>query len=183
MGDRSYEALPENPDIRKFVWEHFQNINRIVQCMKYCGSTFSWKKLLLCVEKFWVVGHWCTSEGRIVDESRIVPIRDWTIYTNKSNVRSFLGMVGVLRIFIRNFVHRAHHLVKLTRKDIPWEWSEDQKKAMGDLQEAIINSPALKLLDYELDSPVILTVNTSYIAIGYILYQCSAEDVKHWNYG
>ena len=123
LGDESYETLPEpeNPGIRRFVWEHFQNINRIVQCMKYCGSTFSGKKLLLCVERFWIVGHCCTSEGRIKDESRIAPIRDWTICANKSDVRSFLGTVGVLRIFIRNFAHRAHYLVKLTRKDIPWE--------------------------------------------------------------
>ena len=69
MGDRSYEALPENPDIRKFVREHFQNMNSNVQCVKYCSGTFSGKKLLLCVEKFWVVGHCCTREGRIVDES------------------------------------------------------------------------------------------------------------------
>ena len=69
LEDRSYKTLPENPEIRKFVWEHFQNVNRIVQHMKYCGSTFSGKKLLLCVEKFWVVGHCCTSEGRIANDS------------------------------------------------------------------------------------------------------------------
>ena len=89
--------------------------------MKYCGGTFSGKTLLLYVEKFWVVGHCCTSEGRIADESRIAPIRDWTVCANKSDVRSFLGTVGVLRIFIRNFVHRANHLVKLTRKDIHYQ--------------------------------------------------------------
>jgi hypothetical protein len=39
--DGSYETIPENPSIRQFVWEHFQNINCIVQRMKYCGGTFS----------------------------------------------------------------------------------------------------------------------------------------------
>ena len=67
------------------------------------------------------MGHCCTSEGRIADELRIAPIWDWTVCANKSDVRCFLGTVEVLRIFIRNFVHRAHHLVKLTRKDVPWE--------------------------------------------------------------
>ena len=91
------------------------------------------------MEKFWVVGHCCTSEGRIADELRIAPIRDWTVCANKSDVRSFLGTVDVLRIFIRNFAHRAHHLVKLSRKDIPWEWSEEQIRAMGDLRDTIID--------------------------------------------
>jgi hypothetical protein len=29
--DDSYETIPENPGIHKFVWEHFQNLNRVVQ--------------------------------------------------------------------------------------------------------------------------------------------------------
>ena len=73
-------------------------------------------------------------------------------------------------------------MVKLTRKDIPWEWSEGQIRAMGDLRDTVINSPALKPLDYESDSPVILVVDTSYIAVGYFLCQCSPEDVKRQNY-
>ena len=44
----TFETIPENSGIHRFIWEHFQNLNRIVQCMKYCGGTFSGKKLLLC---------------------------------------------------------------------------------------------------------------------------------------
>ena len=47
LEDGSYKTLPENPGIMKFVWQHFQNVNRIVQHMKYYGGTFSGKKLLL----------------------------------------------------------------------------------------------------------------------------------------
>ena len=66
----------------------------------------------------------------MVDNSRIAAIKDWTVCSNKSNVHSFLGTVGVIRIFIRNFAHRVHHLVKLTGKDIPWEWGEEQERVM-----------------------------------------------------
>ena len=61
--DGSYETIPENPGIRRFVWEHFANLNRIVQRMKYTGGTFSGIKLALCVPKFWVIGHCCTYKG------------------------------------------------------------------------------------------------------------------------
>ena len=30
-GDGMYETIPENTGIRHFVWEHFQNLNRVVQ--------------------------------------------------------------------------------------------------------------------------------------------------------
>lgn len=58
-----YERIPENPGIRRFVWEHFQNLNRVVQRMKYCGGTFLGFKLTLCAPEITVLGHCCTPEG------------------------------------------------------------------------------------------------------------------------
>ena len=63
QADGTYETIPENPGIRRFVWEHFQNLNHIVQRMKYCGSTFSRYKLFLCVKEIIVLGHHCTYQG------------------------------------------------------------------------------------------------------------------------
>jgi hypothetical protein len=55
--NNSYETIPENPGIRQFVWEHFENLNRVVQRMKYCGGTFSSPKLYLCILEIFVLGH------------------------------------------------------------------------------------------------------------------------------
>ena len=35
------ETIPENSGIHRFIWEHFQDLNRVVQRMKYSGGTFS----------------------------------------------------------------------------------------------------------------------------------------------
>ena len=51
------ETIPENPGIRRFVWEHFQDLNRIVQRMKYSGGTFSGYKSTLCAPEITVLGH------------------------------------------------------------------------------------------------------------------------------
>ena len=53
---------------------------------------------------------------------------------------------------------------------------------MEDLREAVIKSPALKPLDYESESPVILAVDTSYVAVRYFLCQCTEEDERRRNY-
>jgi hypothetical protein len=73
--DDSYETIPKNPGIRQFVWEHFENLNRVVQRMKYCGGTFSGPKLYLCVPEIFVLGHRCTPEGRLPDELRVSAIQ------------------------------------------------------------------------------------------------------------
>src|ERR1700678_4471177 len=35
------ETIPENSGILRFIWEHFQDVNHVVQHMKFCGKTFS----------------------------------------------------------------------------------------------------------------------------------------------
>src|SRR3984885_7590669 len=53
----TYETIPRNSGIRRFVWEHFQNMNRVCQRLKYSGLTISGLKAALCKEEFMVVGH------------------------------------------------------------------------------------------------------------------------------
>ena len=66
-----FETIPENPGIRRFIWEHLGNVNRVIQRIKHAGGTFSGLKSSLCTETAVVVGHKCTMEGRLPDESRV----------------------------------------------------------------------------------------------------------------
>ena len=75
----------------------------------------------------------------------------------------------MLQIFIRNFTAIARPLVRLTRKGIPFEWGEAQHAAMIRLKDEIIQSPVLQHLDYESGREVVLAVDTSVIAVGFIL--------------
>jgi hypothetical protein len=82
--------------------------------MKYCGGMFSGPKLYLCVPEIFVLGHRCTPEGQLPDESRVSAIQKWGPCQSISEVCTFLGTVGIVRIFIKNFSLRAHPLTKLT---------------------------------------------------------------------
>lgn len=174
----SSETIIENPGIRRFVWEHFQNLNRVVQHMKFYGGTFSGKKLVLCAPEFMVVGHRCTPQGRLPELKRVEAIVNWGPCKDISDVRAFLGTVGVARIFIENFARRANALVHLTRKDVPFEFGPAQLAAMDDLCSALLASPALRPIDYTSEAPVILAVDTSYIAVGFQLCQADLENAK-----
>ena len=101
--DRTYETISENTGIRCFVWEHFQNLNRVVQQMKYCRGTFSGPKITLCAAEIMVVGHRCTYNGRLPETDCIGVIKWWLACNNVSEVQMFLGTIGVCRVFIKNF--------------------------------------------------------------------------------
>src|SRR5271168_5109604 len=132
--------------------------------MKYSGGTFSGYKSLLCAAEITVLGHRCTIDGRLPDQSRVEKIVNWGPCKDLTDVRAFIGTIGVCRLFIKNFAHRAHHLVKLTRKDAPWEFGPEQLAAMDDFKRALLESPALRPIDYHSAAPVILSVDTTTIA-------------------
>ena len=176
--DGTFETLEVNSGIRRFVWKHFQGLNRVVQRMQYSGGTFSGYKSILCAREITVLGHRCTPEGRLPDPTRVEKVVNWGPLHDLSDVRAFVGTIGVCRMFIQNFAHRAHHLVKLTRKDMPFDYGPDQIMAQEDLKHALVNSPALRPIDYDSDASVILSVDTSSIAVGFILGQCDLKNPK-----
>ena len=177
--DGTYETIPENPGIRRFVWEHLIVVNRILQRLGNVGATVSATKFVLAAPSAVIVGHKCTIDGRVPEESKVQKVRDWPECQNISQVRGFLGTCGVLRMFIKDFSKIARPLINLTRKDVPFEFGTDQQVAMQRLKDAVMNSPALRRIDYESGREVILAVDTSVIAVGYILMQVG-EDGKRY---
>jgi hypothetical protein len=77
-----YETIPANPGIRRFVWEHLNDVHRILHRLKFFGATISGYKLSLCVPEVSILGHICTYEGRLPDPSSIQKIQDWPIPRN-----------------------------------------------------------------------------------------------------
>ena len=180
--DGSYETISDNPGIRRFVWEHMNNVNRILQRMKYSGGTFSGHKSLVCASEIVVVGHVCSYEGRKPAPDKMAVINNWGVCKNVSDVRAFLGTLGLLRIFIPNYAKRAHHISKLLKDNTPFEWGPDQEESMRLVKEGLAIVPCLKTIDYDGQGEVVLAVDTSYKAVGYYIYQRDIEDPKQKHY-
>jgi hypothetical protein len=85
-------------------------------------------------------------------------------------------------MFIRNFAHHANPLTILTRKQQPFIFRPEQISSQEDLKQALLNSPALRPIDYKSDAPVILGVDTSHIAVGFLLGQCDPQDPRKRHY-
>ena len=94
IGEKTYETIPENKGIQCFIWEHLQNVNRVIQRVKHAGGIFSGHKTLICVDSAIVVGHKCMYEGQMLDDNHVQKIISWSICQNLMEVRGFLGMWG-----------------------------------------------------------------------------------------
>jgi hypothetical protein len=173
--DGSFETLAENPGIRRFVWEHAVDLHRVFHRMGCAGATFSGLKTHIGVPEINIVGHKCTYDGRVPDESKVAVIKNWPIPATVREVRGFLGTCGVVRIWIQGFSEIAAPLVYLTKKNIIFVFTIECIWAMEKLKEALINAPALRPIDYLSELAVILAVDSSYVAVGWILLQLDEE--------
>jgi RNase H-like domain found in reverse transcriptase len=53
---------------------------------------------------------------------------------------------------------------------------------MEDLKQALLTPPALRPINYKSSASVILSIDTSQIAVGFILSQCNLHNPKHQYY-
>ena len=146
--------------------------------MKYAGGTFSGTKSLLCVAEIVIVEHLCIYEGRKPGPDKVHLILNWGPCKMISELRSFMGTVGLLRIYITNYTTRAEHIQKLLRGKEMYYWGEDQEQSMELLKEGVKNVQCIKPLDYSLPGSIVLAVDISWRAIGFYIYQEDPEDKK-----
>lgn len=83
-------------------------------------------------------------------------------------MRSFLGMTGYYRCFIKNYGTLARPLTDLLKRG-GFKWNSAAEKGFKDLKEALGSSPVLTL-PY-LNKPFTVEVDASQYGIGAILMQ------------
>jgi hypothetical protein len=173
-----YETIPENPGIRRFVWEHLNDVHRVIHRLGHAGATVSAPKIFLATPEVIILGHKCTYEGRVPNDSKVARIKTWPPCSTVTDVHAFLGLSGYMRIWIKDYSSIARPLVNLTCKETAFVWEDQHTDTMQALKDVIVASPALIPIDYTTDRPVFLAVDSSTRAVGWILSQ-QCKDGQH----
>ncbi len=101
--DGQPSTIPENPGIRQFIWEHANDVHRIMHRVKCAGGTFSPKKTQICRPSVIILGQQCSAEGRHPEDGRVMKILNWPVLKTSTEVRGFLGLCGTVRIWIKDY--------------------------------------------------------------------------------
>ena len=134
------------------------------------------KKLYAKLSKydFWLkevsfLDHIVSAEGVRVDPTNIEAVVNWKPPRNVTEVRSFLGLAGYYRRFVRDFSVIASPLTKLLRKGIKFEWTDRCQTSFEQLKSMLVEAPVLTQLtsgkEYTLYS------DASGIGLGCVLMQ------------
>ena len=165
------ETLSANPGIRRFIWEHALDVHRILHRLMHAGATISAKKMQICKPEVIIVAQKCSAEGRRPEDIKVDKVLNWPPLRTVKDVRGFLGLCGTVRIWIRGYSGICRPLTELIRKDIEFIWDNRREQAFQHLKHLISSAPALHPIDYASDRPVYMSVDSSTIAVGFILSQ------------
>nr|GEW12637.1 putative reverse transcriptase domain-containing protein [Tanacetum cinerariifolium] len=127
------------------------------------------------LRKVQFLGHVINGNGTHVDPSKIKAVKNWKALRTPSEVRSFLGLVGYYRRFIKNFSKIAKSLTILTQKCKTFNWGEEQELAFQTLKDKLCNAPALALPDGPED--FVVYYDASGIGLGCVLMQRGKANV------
>ena len=72
-----------------------------------------------------------SAEGISVDLSKVEAILSWKPPQNVADVRSFLGVAGYYRRFVKGFSVIASTLTKLLRKGVKFEWDDKCQSSLN----------------------------------------------------
>ena len=84
-----------------------------------------------------------SAEGIRVDPTKIEGVVNWKPPRNVTEVRSFLGLAGYYRRFVRGFSIIASPLTKLLRKGIKFEWTDKCQSSFERSKGMLVEAPVL----------------------------------------
>eukprot|EP00253_Pinus_taeda_P016982 PITA_16982 len=116
-----------------------------------------------------VLGHTISRQGLQMDSSKIAIIKKVPPPQKVRDIRSFLGLAGYYRRFIKDFSKLASPLFGLLGKDVEFKWTDDCQRALNELKDKLVSAPILRGPNWAL--PFHIHTDASNKAIGAALGQ------------
>ncbi|XP_074377540.1 uncharacterized protein LOC141719054 [Apium graveolens] len=124
--------------------------------------------------EFWLtevrfLGHIVRIEGIRVDPENIEAVMNWERPKMPTKVRSFMGLTGYYRRFVKDISKIVVPLTKLTRKNEKFEWTEKYDSSFQELKKRFVTALILALPDDKGD--FVIYSDASYKGLGCVLMQ------------
>ena len=153
----------------KELQDHDIKLRKTLERLKERGLTLSQEKCKFKMPKLTFMGYLLSQKRIGPTEERVKAVKQFRAPSNAAEVRSFLGLVNFSARFIPNLATVAEPLRRLTRKDVPFKWGQEQQNAFEALKKSLEKSETLSYFDKTAKTKVI--TDASPVGVGAVLVQ------------
>ena len=104
--------------------EHAKHLRFVLQTLRDHRLYAKFSKCEFWLEQVAFLGHMVSKDGIQVDLEKIEAVADWPRPTKVTEIRSFLGLAGYYRRFVKDFSKIAAPLTRLTQKNVKFIWTD-----------------------------------------------------------
>lgn len=150
--------------------EHLVTLKKVFERLRESRLKIQLDKTEFLCKEVGFLGHIVTPQGVKPNPNKIRAITEYPIPRTAKQIKSFLGLIGYYRKFIRDFAEITKPMTKCLKKNAIINIHDpDYKESFQLCKEVLTNDPILQYPDFS--KSFILTTDASNVAIGAVLSQ------------
>ena len=148
--------------------EHWSHLAEVFTLMRTNQMYAKLSKCTFAQTKVEYLGHFISATGIETDPNKLSAVDSWPVPSNVKDLRSFLGLTGYYRKFVRGYALLSRPLTDLLKKG-SFHWTETAQDAFNKLKVALTTAPVLAIPDF--NKQFIVETDASKTGIGAVLMQ------------
>ncbi|KAL8120200.1 hypothetical protein AgCh_017373 [Apium graveolens] len=149
--------------------EHAEHLRIVLEILRKEKLYAKFSKCEFWLKEVQFLGHVISKEGILVDLAKIEAVANWEQPTTPTEVRSFIGLAGYYRRFVKDFAKIAGPLTRLTRKTEKFIWIEKCEDSLQKLKKRLVSAPVQALPDDK--GNFVIYSDASHKGLGCVLMQ------------
>jgi hypothetical protein len=126
--------------------EHEKHLRMVLERLR-SNQLYAKSKCEFWLTEVTFLGHVISVGGISVDPSKVKDVLNWMPPMNASEIRSFLGLAGYYRRFIKDFSKIAKPMTRLLEKNKDFDWTEEWQVSFEELKKRLTSALVLILPD------------------------------------
>ncbi len=169
IGDGLFVYLDDLIVVSPDTDSHFEKLKLVLDRLHDAKLKLNLQKCKFFRSKIEFLGHVVDQQGIHTSDAKVSAVINFPVPKSTDQVRSFLGLAGYYRAFVKGFASIASPLTRLLKKDVSFHWHDAHQHSFEKLKHALTHAPVLTFPNYGL--PFIICTDASGFGIGAVLMQ------------
>jgi len=159
------------------ITQHQRHVKEVLKRLRKAELYAKAEKCEFHLDSVEYLGYVLSPSGLTMSNAKVKTIQEWPELKKVKDIQSFLGFTNFYRCFIFNYSNIVIPLTHLTRKDTPWNFDENCRKAFNTLKQAFTSVPIL--MHWVPDAQLVVETDASDYALAAILSIMTKDNEVH----